>query len=232
LPIAFGNTRYIGNFLRGRSNAGAADLAQIGDAATAPHYFVKVAGSKATDMGLQEVSVETENGVEKSRTVTSTFYMLQVGNKLLVVKSKGAVTREAEGVLTPISADLDQNLFGRPRDGGRAVALLSLLSRCGVVLPAGGYWGIGIGIVYWHSSCGRRGPRARPAGARLASARRARRQVGSAVDHVGGDRARVACARQQAHGPLDHHPALSHFNRRCSGSTCCGSRTCCGPTRR
>jgi len=99
IAIAFGNTRYIGNFLRGPFDAGAADLAQIGDAATAPHYFVKVAGSKATDMGLQEVSVETENGVEKSRTVTSTFYMLQVGNKLLVVKSKGAVTREAPLIL-------------------------------------------------------------------------------------------------------------------------------------
>jgi len=28
--IAFGNTRYIGNFLRGPFDAGAADLAQIG----------------------------------------------------------------------------------------------------------------------------------------------------------------------------------------------------------
>ncbi len=147
IAIAFGNTRYIGNFLRGPFDAGAAELAQIGDAATAPHYFVKVAGSKATDMGLQEVSVETENGVEKSRTVTSTFYMLQVGNKLLVVKSKGAVTREAEGVLTPISADLDQNLFGGPEMAAVRSHFFPYYLDAASSFRAGGYWGIGIGLV-------------------------------------------------------------------------------------
>src|SRR5258706_7843932 len=147
LAIAFLNTRYIGNFLRGPFNVGAADLAQIGDAATAPHYFVKVAGSKATDMGLQEVSVETENGVEKSRTVTSTFYMLQVANKLLVVKSKGAVTREAEGVLTPISADLDQNLFGGPEMAPVRSHFFPYYLDAASSFRAGGYWGIGIGLV-------------------------------------------------------------------------------------
>ncbi len=147
IAIAFGNTRYIGNFLRGPFDAGAAELAQIGDASSAPHYFVKVAGSKATDMGLQEVSVETENGVEKSRTVTSTFYMLQVGNKLLVVKSKGAVTRQAEGVLTPISADLDQNLFGGPEMAAVRSHFFPYYLDAASSFRAGGYWGIGIGLV-------------------------------------------------------------------------------------
>src|SRR5258708_38423012 len=87
VAIAFVNTRSIANFLRGPFYVGAAELAQLGDVTTAPNYFVKVAGTKALATGLQEVSVETESGVEKSRTVTANYYALEVGNRLLAVRS-------------------------------------------------------------------------------------------------------------------------------------------------
>src|SRR5258708_20353138 len=65
------------------------------------------------ETGVQEVRVETESGVEKSRTVTTNYYALEVGNRLLVVKSTGGTMRVAAGALAPMSPDLECNLFGR-----------------------------------------------------------------------------------------------------------------------
>src|SRR4029077_17209446 len=73
VAIAFFNTRYIANFVRGPFNIGAAELARMGDVTTAPHYFVRIAGTKAMDTGLQEVSVESQNGVETGRNVTANY---------------------------------------------------------------------------------------------------------------------------------------------------------------
>ena len=147
IAIGLANTRYIGNFLRGPFNIGAADLAQVGDVTTTPHYFVKVAGTKAMDTGLQEVSVETENGVEKSRNVTANYYALAVGDRLLVVKSPGAALRVAEGTLTPMSYDLDQNLFSSPDMQAVRSHFYPFYLDAASSFRAGGYWGIAIGIV-------------------------------------------------------------------------------------
>jgi len=124
------------------------------------------------------------------------------------------VTREAEGVLTRFSADLDQNLFGGPEMApcGRTSFLTISMRRR---LPGRRLLGNRIGIVLlalllW---------KARPAWHGLQEPGCIRSAVASASGqcgrHVGGDRARVACARQQAHGRWTS-PALISFNRRCS----------------
>ncbi len=146
VAIAFLNTRYIANFLRGPFDVGAAELAQLGDVTTAPHYFVKVAGTKAMDTGLQEVSVETESGVEKGRTVTANYYALEVGNRLLVVKSTGATMRVAAGALAPMSPDLESNLFASPEMQSARSHFYPFYLDAASSFRAGGYWGIGIGI--------------------------------------------------------------------------------------
>jgi len=147
IAIGFANTRYVGNFVRGPFNIGAADLAQVGDVTTTPHYFVKVAGTKAMDTGLQEVSVETENGVEKSRSVTANYYALEVGDRLLVVKSPGAAMRVAQGTLTPLSEDLDHNLFSSPEMQAARSHFYPFYLDAAASFRAGGYWGIAIGLV-------------------------------------------------------------------------------------
>lgn len=183
LAIAFANTRYIGNFLRGPFNIGAAELAQVGDVTTTPHYFVKVAGTKAMDTGLQEVSVESENGVEKSRTVTSNYYALEVGDRLLVVKSPGAALRVAEGALAPMPYDLDQNLFSSPEMQAARPHFYPFYLDAASSFRAGGYWGIAIGVLLlallawkarpaWH---GLQDPSSHPLAARVG-------KWGSAVD--------------------------------------------------
>jgi len=54
---------------------------------------------------------------------------------------------EAEGVLTPISADLDQNLFGGPEMAAVRSHFFPYYLDAASSFRAGGYWGIGIGIV-------------------------------------------------------------------------------------
>jgi hypothetical protein len=146
--IVFLNTRYIDNFVRGPFTMGASELAQVGDASTAPHFFVKVAGSRAMDTGLQEVTQETENDVVTSRKVTSNYYALQVGEKLLIVKSTGGTMRLAEGALQPMSSDLESNLFSSPEMQQARTHFYPLYLDAASSFRAGGYWAIAIGLAF------------------------------------------------------------------------------------
>jgi hypothetical protein len=140
--IGFANRRYIGNFVRGPFTMSAAELEQVGDVSAAPHYFVKVAGSRAMETGLQEVSVETQNGVETSRNVTGNYYALQMGDKLLVVKSTGATMRVAEGALAPMPFDLTEKLFATPEMQLARSRFYPFYLDAASTFRAGGYWGI------------------------------------------------------------------------------------------
>ncbi len=209
VAIAFVNTRYIANFLRGPFDVGAAELAQLGDVTTAPHYFVKVAGTKALATGLQEVSVETESGVEKSRTVTANYYALEVGNRLLVVKSTGGTMRVAAGALAAMSPDLESNLFASPEMQSARSHFYPFYLDAASSFRAGGYWGIGIGIALLSLL----GWKARPAwhGLQDASSHPLAARVGkwgSAVDTSAAIE-REWRPGQPAHGQMDHHATLS-----------------------
>jgi len=106
------NARYVNNFFRGPFQLSAIDLAQIDDANKAPRYFVTVAGGKVTDTGVQEFTTETENGVEKKSTYPSAgFYAVQVGARLLIVKSRSAPAGNVSGELKPFDYDLSNQLF-------------------------------------------------------------------------------------------------------------------------
>jgi hypothetical protein len=103
--------RYITNFLMGPYTVDAADLESISDASRAPRYFVQVAGSKAIDTGIQEITTEKRGGVETSRTVSAAYYALVVGEKLLVCKGGSGFQTTVEGELSPMPADLVGQLF-------------------------------------------------------------------------------------------------------------------------
>src|SRR5258708_32406388 len=98
------------------------------------------------ETGVQEVRVETESGVEKSRTVTTNYYALEVGNRLLVVKSTGGAMRVAAGALAPMSPDLESNLFASPEMQSARSHSYPFYLDAASSFRAGGYWGIGIGI--------------------------------------------------------------------------------------
>ena len=107
--------RYVSNFLRGPFSVTQADLDAITDAATAPRYFVRVTGSKAIDTGIQQITTRTRGGVETSRSVSATYYVLVVGDRLLVVKASEGAPLTAEGELTLMPASLQGHLFNTPQ---------------------------------------------------------------------------------------------------------------------
>ncbi len=108
--IAASQQRYIRNFIQGPYKIGAADLDTIGDVNKAPRYFVTVNGSKSFATNIQETTTNTVNGIETSTSV-SDFYLLLIGDKYLVCKSKSGPSTTCKGELTPISAELDGLLF-------------------------------------------------------------------------------------------------------------------------
>jgi hypothetical protein len=112
--FAIAQHRYISNCLMGPFDLDQAELDSIGDIAAAPHYFARVTGSKAIDTGIEQVTLRKRGGVETSRSVSSTYYALVVGNRLLVVKSSAGALTTAEGELRVIREDLDRQLFNTP----------------------------------------------------------------------------------------------------------------------
>lgn len=110
--------RYINNFLLGPFSVTQAELDAITDVSTSPRYFVHVAGSKAIDTGIQQITTRKSYGVETSRSVSATYYALVVGDRFLMVKSAERMPLTVEGALTPMPASLEGHLFDRPQMQG------------------------------------------------------------------------------------------------------------------
>ena len=94
-------------------------------------------GSKAVDTGIQQVTVRRRAGVETSREVSAGYYVLAVGDRLLVTKQSGAAKTTVEGGLEPLSADLSQRLFTDPEmQAIRLTAERDLLGLLSGIRPA------------------------------------------------------------------------------------------------
>jgi hypothetical protein len=104
------NLRYARNFLYGPFPATGHELTKITDPGTAEKYFVKVTGSKLVNTGLQEMEVESRNGVEESRKVSAGYYALLVGDRYLIVKSSKPISETASGELVLLSGDIFNHL--------------------------------------------------------------------------------------------------------------------------
>jgi hypothetical protein len=100
------NLRYARNFLYGPFPATGYELKKITDPDRAEKYFVKVTGSKVVNTGLQEIEVETRNGVEESSKVSAGYYALLVGDRYLIVKSSKPISETASGQLVPLSGNI------------------------------------------------------------------------------------------------------------------------------
>lgn len=111
--FAFGQIRYIRNFLAGPYVLGAAELDAIPDAAKASRYFVRVTGSKTIDTGVQQITVKKRRGVETGREVSAGYYALVVGEKFLICKGGIASGSQLtfEGELSPLPPELEARLF-------------------------------------------------------------------------------------------------------------------------
>lgn len=112
--LPFTQSRYFKNFLMGPYSLGPTYLNSISDISVEPRYFAKVAGSKVVDSGIQEITTTKEGGKETEKKVTASYYILFVGDRLLVCKSGSGPMTTFEGELTPLPADLEQKLFDTP----------------------------------------------------------------------------------------------------------------------
>jgi hypothetical protein len=113
--FALVQSRYIKNFASGPFDVGQAELDAIGDVSTTPHYFVRVSGSKAIETGIQQITTRKRYGVETGRSVSAAYYVLVVGDRLLVVKRAEGTPTAVQGALAAMPAELDRHLFNTPR---------------------------------------------------------------------------------------------------------------------
>ena len=113
--FALSQSRYIKNFVSGPFDFGQPELDAIGDVSTTPRYFVKVAGSKAIETGIQQITTRKRAGVETGRSVSAAYYVLVVGDRLLVVKRAEGTPTTVEGELAAMPSELDRHLFNSPQ---------------------------------------------------------------------------------------------------------------------
>lgn len=106
--------RYIVNFFGGPFELGKTELDAISDVSAAPRYYARVTGSKAINTGIQQITVRKRAGVETSRSVSGQFYVLLVGDRLLVVKSSAGAQTTSEGELRAMHSELEGKFFGTP----------------------------------------------------------------------------------------------------------------------
>ncbi len=106
----FANTRYLSNFVSGPYAVSESDLVAITQPEAALRYFVKVDASEMLDTGLQQISVETQNGREVSRRVSAAYYTAVVGERLLIVKSATEPPLGLEGTLRRLPPDVVAHL--------------------------------------------------------------------------------------------------------------------------
>jgi hypothetical protein len=98
--------RYARNFLHGPYPATENELRKITNPDSAERYFVNVKGSRVVDTGIQEIEIQSRNGVEQSRKVSSGYYALQVGDRFLIVKSSRPIAQTTSGELVLLSGDI------------------------------------------------------------------------------------------------------------------------------
>jgi uncharacterized protein DUF6709 len=111
LLIPPSNQRYLGDFLHGPFPLGENELSAIGDLASAPHTFARIAADRVIDTGVRQYTTHTTGGVETSREVSGAYYAFAVGERFLIVKSKDKPGNTAAGELQPWPPELAEHLF-------------------------------------------------------------------------------------------------------------------------
>jgi hypothetical protein len=106
------NARYYSNFLRGPVGMTSEKLAAITDLRLSPDYFVRVSGTQTLTPGIQQISIKNRGRAAVRRIVSANYYALDLGDKLLIVKSSSEPSLEVEGELRPMPRNVDKQLSG------------------------------------------------------------------------------------------------------------------------
>ncbi len=121
------NGAYVKVFFKGPPPATAADLdaAQNADSSGQPIAtpYVTITGDKVLNTGVQEVT--TYEGVIKN--VSAGYYALQIGDRILIVKSAKTPSTKVGGALGSMPYDLKSELFPPGTDEAEEAAFYPLL---------------------------------------------------------------------------------------------------------
>jgi len=109
--VAWGQGWYLRDFVTGPHPMDEAALAAVASPEMAPHRYARVSGSQAIDLGLQQITVRTRNGVEVGREVSAEYYALALESRLLLVKSASGQPTTVEGELRALTSELESNLW-------------------------------------------------------------------------------------------------------------------------
>jgi hypothetical protein len=121
------NSAYMKVFFKGPPPATAADLdaAQNADSSNQPIAtpYVTITGDKVLNTGVQEIT--TYEGIIKN--VSAGYYALEVGNRILIVKSGKTPSTTVSGALGSMPFDLKSDLFPPGTDAADEAAFYPLL---------------------------------------------------------------------------------------------------------
>lgn len=139
--------RYALNFLLGPFPMSEAELSQVANPDSEPHYFAKVKGDEFLDTGIQEVEGKKgADGQLQDKKVTSGFYATRTGSRFLIIKAAAKPVGAAAGELTAFSSDLSSQFFtGENGERLRSKSYPFYLDTMGFRGP--GYWSLAIGLI-------------------------------------------------------------------------------------
>lgn len=109
--LGLGQLRLIENFIWGPYDLGPTDLEGIRDVTETRKYFARVTGSRVINIGIQQSKSRKRTSVEADRSKSEAYYVLVVGERLLICKSSSGFQKVVEGELAPIPADLERQIF-------------------------------------------------------------------------------------------------------------------------
>jgi hypothetical protein len=144
--VAFLYKNYLVDFFEGPYPKSETELSRILSPNAIEHNFVRVAGSKIVDTGLQQVEVSKGYGTETQK-VKAGYYVLKTGQRLLLVKAASTPSLTVDGSLEPIPSDVWSHLFHDPAEQRELSPrfLHVLLNAESFRLP--GYIGLSIGAL-------------------------------------------------------------------------------------
>ena len=108
--LILANARYFANFCIGPFVMGPAELGGVLDPTQSFRYFARVSGKRVIDTGIQEITT-VDHGLP---SITAEYYALDLGERLLIVKSASGHPLLVEGALDRFPSDLEARLFDTP----------------------------------------------------------------------------------------------------------------------
>ncbi len=112
--LAF-NLRYFKNYFSGPAAISREELDKVKDARGLNRYWVNLKADKVHATGFREISVTKRHGVETNRKVSATYFVAEVGERLLLIKAHHKPNGlDLDGYLRPMDDKVDQKFFRDP----------------------------------------------------------------------------------------------------------------------